>query len=531
MNTIVVVSERQDDFILFTANFAHLPVHFSWNTSMQDALEEFAFEQPFILFVVSEDLEQLQSWVQVYDASIYQKPLVVFTGSLDWADREMLWKSGVSDIVELPRTKKELEYILHAFMVGIIPAGKKDNEMQGRLQDLSVTDIIGSFATSRRSGFVLVENETQKGQLEFYKGKLVNATLPECDPLESVCVMATWEEGVFFSRFDTDKHKERILLDNEQVLLECKNYKKSFKQYYKQLPDRKILLYTDPDLAYEEFGPRDREIMQQFRHGLNLEDFLRSYSGSLNFILKKIILWLDRKWLLTEDDFRLLQAKLKAEERRSAIGKLFGKLFSGKEDKETEEETRLILEPEEGEFVNPEIRLSTLYRPEIEPNLQKRIWEIPIVVTSEREEELLLQGLEVNEYPFLRDIKIVEMETDDALLMVYFLGKTLSKSSLKDFDPLLRKAPFVLVLFESENAQVQSVATRLGLRYEVDIFFLSSQPIEDDGAIESLKNLSTISTDKLVLYDSLDDQKITQIYRKAQELFVNSSQTEPNRTE
>ncbi len=525
MNTIVVVTERQEDFTLFTANFSHLPVHFSWNTSMQDALDEFSFEQPFIVFVVSKDIEQLQGWVQVYDSSKYQKPLVVFTGSLEWTERDMLWRSGVSDIVELPRSKKELEYILNAFMVGAVSSGKKDNEMQGRLQDLSITDIIDTFDKSSRSGFVLVENDTQKGQLEFYNGKLVNATLPECDPLESVCVMATWEEGVFFSRFDRDKHKERILLDNDQVILECKNYKKSYKQYHNQLPEKTTPLYTDPDLAYEEFGPKDRKIMQQFRNGLSLEDFLRGYTGSLNFILKKIILWLDRKWLLTEDDFRLLKARLKAEERRSAIGKLFDKIFPGKPD-HVAEDTHLNREVEEEEFMSPEIRFPSLYCPEMEPNLQKRIWEIPIVVTSDREEELLLQGLEVREYPFLRDIKIVEKETDDALLMVYILNKALSKSSLKDFDPLLRKAPFVLILFESENALVQSVITRIGLRYELDIFFLSSKPIEDDGDIESLKSLTTIPVEKLVLFDSLNNQKLTQIHWKAQELFAASNEAE-----
>ena len=31
MNTIVVVAERQDEFTLFSSNFSHLPVHFSWN--------------------------------------------------------------------------------------------------------------------------------------------------------------------------------------------------------------------------------------------------------------------------------------------------------------------------------------------------------------------------------------------------------------------------------------------------------------------------------------------------------------------
>lgn len=526
MNTIVVVSEHQDYFTLFTANFAHLPVHFSWSRSMQDAMEEFPFEQPFILFAVSQNLEQLQNWVQAYDASVYQKPLVVFTGALDWTEREMLWKSGVSDIVELPRSKKELEFILRAFMIGTTPGTKNENEMQGRLQDLSVTDLIESFSGSKRSGTVLVENDLQKGQLEFYKGKLVNASLPQCDPLESVCVMSTWEEGVFFSRFDKEKHKERILLDNEQVLLECTNYRKSLKHFQKQLPDRTVLLYTDPDLAYEEFGPKDREILQQFRDGLSLEAFLRGYSGSVNFILKKIVLWINQKWLLTEDDYGLLQARIQAEARRSAIGKLFGKLFSGKQEKEDEKENIIFDVPGNEENENPEVHLSSLFRPEIDPALQKRIWEIPVILASEREEELFLQNLETTDLPFSPDIKLIKKETEDALILFYLLKNTLAKSSLKDFDPLLRKAPFVLILFESENAQVQSIATRLNLRYEIKMYYLSSQPIEKDGDIERLKNLSTIPVEQLILYDSLNDQKLTQVFRKALDVFAASAEAQ-----
>ena len=80
MNTIVVIAEHQDEFTLFSSNFSHLPVHFSWNKTMQVAMDNFALEQPFILFTVGKNLEQLMRWLSTYDASKFQIPVFFFAG-------------------------------------------------------------------------------------------------------------------------------------------------------------------------------------------------------------------------------------------------------------------------------------------------------------------------------------------------------------------------------------------------------------------------------------------------------------------
>jgi len=120
---------------------------------------------------------------------------------------------------------------------------------------------------------------------------------------------------------------------------------------------------------------------------------------------------------------------------------------------------------------------------------------------------------------FASDIEVLEVETEDSLLLLYPLKDIYEKAVLNDLDPLLRKAPFVLILFEKENAQVQTIVRRLEQRYQLDILFLSSRPAVEDVDFSSLKGLSTIPAERVIFYDSQDEQKFGQVLRKAQELF------------
>ncbi len=485
MNTIIVIAENRDDFTLFSSNFSNLPVHFSWNKSMPDALENLALEQPFILFAISRKKELLLEWLTTYDSSKFQIPLVAFIGSLDWADREMFWKTGVSDIVELPRSRKELEYIIRAFLIQ--PGGHKKDpavEIQGQLQDMSVLDIIRSFASGERSGTVILNKGAAKGQLEFNKGKLANASLAECDPVEAVMVMSLWKEGYFSGRFDKGRHKERILLDTELVVDECLNYQKAYKQYLKKLPDWNLPLYTDPDLEYQEFGPKDREILQKFRNGLSLSRFMEGYEGSWNFIFKKFLLWLDRKWILKEDAYRLLQAKVKADARKSPFRKMFEKVFSKKEDDlfSAENEIEETMD-EEDTFIKMPVQESLFNTPKALERFivpEEVLLEIPVIALDDREETLFLEESDFTainetdafsfcEYTFSANRKVY----------LYRIKDFLQTTDLSAYDLLLTKVPFILLLIARETDAVRNAIQRLQQRYKTPLLFLSSASVDE----------------------------------------------------
>ena len=516
MNTILIIADRQEDFTQFSSNFSHLPIHFSMNNRMESALEAMAFEQPFIIFLVSKNTEQMMEWLNLYESSTYQIPLVAFTAGLDWAEREMLWKSGVSDIVELPRSKKELEYIIKAFLIHPnVQDIQNGNQMKGRLQDLGVVDIIRTFSSGEKSGEVFLEKGLAKGQIEFNKGKLVNANLLECDPLEAVMVMSNWKEGLFVSRNISKKTKEKIVLDNEQIIKECLNYQENYRKNLKALPAWDIKLYSDPDIEYEEFGPKDREILQQFRTGYTLDQFMNEYDGNWNFILKKFILWLDRGWFLMEDAFSLIQAKRKADERKSALRKTFDKIFSKKDaevlqsakKKEKEDYTSTVLEDEQKQqslFTNREF-ISTF---EVAKN---GVLEIPLIIADDEEELLFTGTADFELVPGKNDLTFYEHQFNLSKSVIFYKIKNLfAHPNLADYDPLFNKVPFMLLLFKEENAMVQTIMRRLGQRFDTPLFFLSS----------SEASLKEISNDKLIKYDSGDENRMENAAIRALGLYL-----------
>lgn len=526
MNTIIVVAERRDDFTLFSSNFSHLPVHFSWSKSMAEALENFLLEQPFILFAVSREKERLLEWLTTYDSSKFQIPLVAFTGALDWADREMFWKTGVSDIVELPRSRKELEYIIRAFLIQ--PGGQKKDtavEIQGQLQDMNVLDIIRSFTSGKKNGTIVFSKGAAKGQLEFNKGRLVNASLAECDPVEAVMVMSLWKEGRFSGRFDKGGHKERILLDTKQVIDECLSYQTAYKTYLKKLPDWDLTLYTDPDLEYQEFGPKDREILQKFRNGMSLSRFMEGYEGSWNFIFKKFLLWLDRKWILKEDTYRLLQARVKADARKSPFRKVLDKVFSKKEEDIFPPDTEVEESAEEEEFPAAPAQEALFNHPNLLERFlaaEEALLEIPLVVLDDREEELLLDASDFTTLEDAGGISFREYTMSaERRVFLYRIKNLAQTAELGGFDLLFSKTPFILVLFGRETDAVRTVIRRLQQRYQTPLLFLSSAPLEEDADIGAQKELRDISGKQLLLFKSLSATKLEQAVTDAVARYVN----------
>lgn len=525
MNTVVVVAEHQDEFTLLSANFSHLPIHFSWNKNILQAMERMAIERPFILFVVSKKLEQVVRWLQTYDASRIQIPIVAFLPGIDWADRELLWKTGVSDIVELPRGRKELEYIIRAFLIQPqVQSEKQPNDIQGHLQDLKVVDLIRSFGHGKKSAALVIENGPAKGDLEFYKGKLVNAKFAECDPLESVMVMSLWNKGIFYGNYDNEKRKERIVLDNEQIVIECLNYQKDYQKYLKSLPDWDVLLFTDPDLEYQEFGPKDREILQKFREGLTLNELMTGFEGNWNFLLKKFELWLDRKWILPEEDYHMLQAKIKAEARKSVFRKALDKVFSNP-DEETVEPLTGTGEESSEENILEQPKIHSLFNQHDLllhfKDADEGCLEVPVIVTSQSEEGLFFAGKQFTAIENKEDFAVTSFGLEENKSVLFYRIRQFNIRQWGAlYSPLFAKVPFVLVLFERENRQLLSLAKQIENSYDVPLFFLTSKSVSQDVDEMVEQDMQALDGKKVLLYDSLDAQHLKDTVYQAIDAFA-----------
>ncbi len=332
MNTIFIVSADKKYFNLFATNFGHLPIHFAWARGMDEVLKYADIEQPAYLFFISRDLETMADLIADYRKLPISVPFVCFTRELDYPARSMLWQSGAIDIISFPIARKELEYILKSFLVTMKETQEADEQLTGRLEDFSLIELIQTFQNSGKSGRLVLESGSRRGEIEFNNGKVVNATYPNCEALEAVTVLSTWTQGRFYGRFDKEKHPRKIVLDNEQVIAECINHQKELNDLYKELPQLDETLYTDPDIEYEEFGAKDRKLMLKFWEGYTLQQLLNEFDGNVNTLLKKIKFWLERHWLLTSEQYEKRKAQIEARQRRSMFKKLFGKMFSRKEE-------------------------------------------------------------------------------------------------------------------------------------------------------------------------------------------------------
>lgn len=333
MRTIFVVSENQNYFNYFYRSFSNLPVHFTWVGGMETAFKYIALEKPALLFLVSKTLERLVEWIQIYREQKYDIPFACFTRSLDWTNREMLWKMGAVDVVRLPVERNEMEYILQALARGLQPeTADKKNQIKGRLADFRLIDLIQTFENRKKNGVLILENGIRKGEVEFYNGKIVNASYNESDPLEAINIMAGWTSGFFFTQFDKVKRRERIVLNNQQVILECQNYLNAITGLLSKFPPVTDILFSEPDLDYDEIGPHDRTVLLKFKSGLSIQQFLDDYIGNVKFILQKFELWFNKNWLLSEAVYEEKIRRIKEHGTKSAFSKTLRRIFGKQTD-------------------------------------------------------------------------------------------------------------------------------------------------------------------------------------------------------
>lgn len=337
MNTILIISPDQSHFNMFNAHYGHMPVHFSWARNLDEAVKYIELENPAHIFLISASQTELMNWIETIKAGSGRAPFICFTKRLDWADREMLWNSGCLDIFNFPLNRKELEYILRTLTINSAGISKEKNEhIRGTLSDFNVIDLIITFEKCGNSGILFLENGSKKGQIKFTNGRVYNAEYLDCDPLEAVTIMADWNSGIFYAKFDQKERSRQIMLENAQIIMECENFQKKKKSYLKKLPAPDQKIFSDTELNFEEFGPKDREWLLKFSTGYSIGQLLDEYDGNLSFVLKKFLSWMEHGWLMNEETYKLHQARILAENRKSVFKKVMGKVFSSSKKHEQE---------------------------------------------------------------------------------------------------------------------------------------------------------------------------------------------------
>ena len=332
MKDVFVISEKQEMFNLFNNVLGRLPIHLSWAKNMEDALDSFPQEKPSLVFIVNEDEIMLTDWVEKFNTSGIRIPFVCFTRPLSWAKLKMIWDKGAIEVIRLPMHKKELEFVVKTIVSERDAAEMPRDKAQGKLDDVNLIELIQYFEDGNKSGVLHLMNGIQTGYIEFTKGKICNARLDEREPLEAIEVMATWFSGQYRMIFEGKKYHNQIKVDNRQIIIDCLNHINEQQQLLSQLPDKNTLLFTNPDVDYEESAPSSRKILLLFKDGLTIKEFLNKYAGKTIPILRKLQKWLEESMLLTKDVYDKKRSISGKMGESGGLKKIVSKVFSKEEE-------------------------------------------------------------------------------------------------------------------------------------------------------------------------------------------------------
>jgi len=329
MKDIFLISDKQANFNIFYKNLGHLPIHLSWGGDVEQAIQALPLEKPSCVFLVTENLDALENWIDWITEKDLGIPLVVFTKQLELAARERIWEKDIIELIQLPRHYKEFEFIVKSIILNHSSETQQEKSLiQGYLQDFSFVELIQTFSDAGKNGILTVFKGNRSGDVQFNRGKIVNAHLREYEPLEAIRTIATWFTGTFKMNLDKTVHRENITLDNQQVITQGLEEIRNRNQLVHQLPDLSHKFYTTPDLNYEQVEPIDRKFLLLFKDGATLNQIVEMHPGHTVRMLERFKKWLDGKYLIEPAEYDQKILVLQEKGKMSGIKKIFSKIFS-----------------------------------------------------------------------------------------------------------------------------------------------------------------------------------------------------------
>lgn len=147
------------------------------------------------------------------------------------------------------------------------------------------------------------------------------------------------------------------------------------------------------------------------------------------------------------------------------------------------------------------------------------VLEIPLIIISEHQQELLLKERTVETLADWPDIRFITLKLNDEREVFIYLFDDLSKTD--DFTAcnlIIPRAPFSLILFERENVELEAALQQYESRYSTPYFLLAAKPVDD--SLESALPLRADREERLLLFDTQEDNGLKEVLLKAIKLSL-----------
>ncbi len=145
----------------------------------------------------------------------------------------------------------------------------QSNTFNGRLEDLSVIDLIEVLGTERKTGVLSLNNENgHSGQIVFNRGSVVSANTEILRAEEAVYKMIYWNRGRFSMLFTDVRNDDEFTISNLGLLLQGAKRMDLRNELLKQLPSLDAIIITTSNfkkiISQKEINAELREFMKLF---------------------------------------------------------------------------------------------------------------------------------------------------------------------------------------------------------------------------------------------------------------------------
>jgi len=334
----LIISRDKSLYDELNINFSSVLSIFEYADSVDSAKEHVNTESFDYVLVVTRDLSTATVIVnQLREESAFDEiPLVCCSAGDDPAIRMNLWELGVKDIIKFPILKEEMKLRMERFFRAISNSEIEEHTvgMQGKLEDYNLIDIVQTLEQNKKTGVLTMYHGRDEGRVWFCEGEICDAQFRNIEDMNAILKLMTWMEGDFTMSFTKEKYERKIMLDNQQILLDAIQYLDERNQIMQTLPDKDEILLISPETDLTMMKPDEATYLRFFQGGQTISTYLTSFDDDEILLLKKMAGFIEKDHLMTREQFDNYTTETERDIAEAGIKKVFKKFFKGKESAE-----------------------------------------------------------------------------------------------------------------------------------------------------------------------------------------------------
>ena len=204
--------------------------------------------------------------------------------------------------------------------------------MQGKLEDYNLLDIVQTMEQNKKTGILTLYHGRDEGKIWFHQGRICDAEYRKFENLDAIFKLVTWMQGDFTITFVDEEYEPKIMVDNQQILLDAIQYIDFRNKILEDLPDLHETLLISPETDMQLMMESDLSYIKFFQGGQTIAAFLFAFDEDELKLLTKIKEFIDNELLMNREQFDNHMTQQEKEIGEVGIKNVFKKIFKGKQD-------------------------------------------------------------------------------------------------------------------------------------------------------------------------------------------------------